>query len=115
MAEAARAPEFLDYRGVKKVSRRSTPRGLQITGTRTQCLGHSLIQQRLQIKSPCIHRQPAILRARPLFFRAVPGQFHPVPIGIAKVDRLADAMIGGALERYLGGQNAVKGFRQRRS
>ena len=37
-------------------------------------------------------------RARPLLTRPVPIELDPVAVGIAEVERLADAVVGGALE-----------------
>lgn len=46
-----------------------------------------------------MHGQLAVRGARPLFLRFVPIEFHPVLVGIAQVQRFADAMVGRAVER----------------
>ena len=44
---------------------------------------------------------------------AVPIQFHAVVVWITQVERLADAMIDGAVQRYVRFENTPQGFRQR--
>jgi len=54
--------------------------------------------QALQIKHPGVHLNLPIIRPRPLVLRAVDVQFQPVAVRVGQVERLADAVIGRAIE-----------------
>src|SRR5436190_13649877 len=51
----------------------------------------------------------AVGRARPLLPRAVPVELDPVAVGVGEVESLADAVVGGALERPVGLAEAAQG------
>src|SRR5664279_2175456 len=57
-----------------------------------------LPQQILEIEPVRKHGERAVLLARPLLFGPVPIQLDAVLVGIAQVQRLADAVIAGAVQ-----------------
>ncbi len=61
-----------------------------------------LAQQPRQIEPVREHRELAVGVARPLFLRPVPIKLDAVVVGIAQIERLADAVVGGAFERNFG-------------
>src|SRR6478735_3723926 len=73
----------------------------------------ALPQQIFQIEPLCEHRQRAVRVARPLLAGPVPIQFDAVLVGVAQVERLADAVVAGAVERNAGGDNAMQGIGER--
>ena len=52
-------------------------------------------------------------RSRPLLARPVAVELDAVPVRVAQVDRLADAVVGGAVERDAGVEHAAHGVGQR--
>src|SRR6185503_13227562 len=77
--------------------------------------GLAFAQQRLQIQPPREHCELTVGGARPLRLRPVPVQLDAVLVGIAKVERLADAMVRGAVERNAGLQHSSKRVGELRS
>src|SRR4029077_18589810 len=72
-------------------------------------------EPRLNIERRAEHRNAlAVLRAGPLFARAVPVQLDPVPIRVTEVDRLADAVIGRATDRDARLDEALQSVAERR-
>ena len=57
-----------------------------------------LYEQRVEIEGPCEHRDAAVRRARPLLLRTVAVELDAVPVGVSEVERLADAVVGDAVE-----------------
>ncbi len=55
-----------------------------------------------------VHGQAAIAPVRPLFPRPVPVQLDSIAVGIAQINRFADAMIGRAFQAYAGLQHPVQ-------
>src|SRR3954447_18383685 len=72
-------------------------------------------RQTVQVEATGEHRQGAVRRPRPFGFRPVPVQLDPVPVRVTQVERLANAVIAGAVERYSGGGQAAQGIRERGS
>jgi hypothetical protein len=60
------------------------------------------LEQVAQVEPACEHRKPAVGGVRPNFARPVSVKFDAVFIGIAQIERFADAMIGSAVERNVG-------------
>ncbi len=60
------------------------------------------------------HRKLAVSRARPLLLRTIPIELDAVLVGIAQVQRFADAVIAGAVELDPGADHPVQRVRQRR-
>ena len=61
-----------------------------------------LPQQIVEIEPAREHRQRSVRRARPLLFGPVPIELDAVLVGIAQIERLADAVIAGAVELNAG-------------
>src|SRR5687768_5359627 len=59
------------------------------------------------------HRQPALRRARPVLAGAIPVQLDAVAIRVAEVERFADAMVAGAFEGDVGGDEALERIGER--
>ena len=74
-----------------------------------------LPQQLLQIQPFREHRQRSIRRARPFFLRPVAVELDAVLVGIAQIQRLADAVVAGAVELDAGLDHAIQRIRQRRA
>ncbi len=70
-------------------------------------------QQLLQVQPLGKHRQRPVRLARPFRFGPVPIQLDAVLVGIAQIQRLADAVIAGAVERNAGLDQAMQRIRQR--
>ena len=68
-----------------------------------------------EIERPGEHREPAIRGAGPFAFRAIPIQLDPISIGIPKIQRFTDSMVGGAIESDAGGPQAFEGIGQFRA
>src|SRR2546426_4308641 len=62
----------------------------------------NLREQPFQIECPREHRQFAIPGAGPPFPRPIPVELDTVFVGISQIERLAHAVIGGAVERDAG-------------
>src|SRR4051794_33320634 len=54
------------------------------------------------------HRQGAVGIARPFLLRAIAIELDAVLVGIAQIQRLADAVIAGAVELNTGGKHAMQ-------
>ena len=67
-----------------------------------------LAQQFLKVQPLREHRKRAIRRARPLLLRPVPVEFDAVLVGVAQIQRFADAVIAGAVELDAGAEHAVR-------
>ena len=50
-----------------------------------------------------------------MFARAVPIEFHAIVVGVAEVDRFADAVVGSAFQFHTGSQNAADGLGELRA
>ena len=74
-----------------------------------------LPQQIVQIEPLGEHRERAVGGARPLLLRPVPIELDAVLVGIAQIQRLADAVIAGAVELDAGADHAMQRVRQRRA
>ena len=61
-----------------------------------------------------IRPPPPRRRPRPLLARAVPVELDPVAVGVVEVERLADAVVGGALERHTRPRSAAAARRRGR-
>jgi hypothetical protein len=72
-------------------------------------------QQAFKIQPAREHRQLTVSGARPLIRRPIPVQLHAVVVGIAKVERLADAMVGSAVEANPRLQHAAQRIGQLRA
>jgi len=72
-------------------------------------------EQAPQVEVARVHRELAVGRARPLFLRPVPVKLDAVLVGIAQVERLADAVIGSAVERNLRLDQTAQRIAQRRA
>lgn len=70
-------------------------------------------EQRLQIERPRCHLEFAFGITRPIYGIAVHVEFEAVAIGVLEVERLADAVIGGAIERDLMLDEAAQGIGER--
>ena len=65
-------------------------------------------QQPLEIEPPREHRELAVGGPRPLLLRPIPIQLDAVLVGIAQVQRLADAVVRRAVERNARLQHSAK-------
>ena len=74
-----------------------------------------LPQQFLQIQPFREHRERSVRRARPFFLRPVAVELDTVLVGIAQIERLADAVIAGAVKLDAGLDHAIQRIRQRRA
>src|ERR1700686_1618221 len=74
--------------------------------------GFSLPQQVFKIEPVREHRKRAIRLARPLFLWPVPIELDAVLVGVAQIQRLADAVIAGAIELNAGADHAMQGIGQ---
>jgi hypothetical protein len=54
-------------------------------------------EQAFHVERPGDHRELAILGAGPLFLGAIGGELYAVVVGVAQVQRLGDAVVGGAV------------------
>src|SRR6185437_2964164 len=77
--------------------------------------GRQLAEQVVEIEGLGEHGQSAGRRAGPSFTRAVPIKFDAVVVGIAQIQGLADAVIGGAVEGDARRQHAAQRIRQLRA
>src|SRR5665213_276343 len=59
-------------------------------------------QQIVQVEWIGEHLQPAVGAFRPLILRSVPIKLHAVVVRVAQIKCLGNAVVAGALERYLG-------------
>ena len=75
----------------------------------------ALAEQALEVEPPREHRQPALGRAGPRRLGPVPVELDPVLVRVAQVERLADAVVAGAVERDAGGDQPAQGVGQRRA
>jgi hypothetical protein len=76
---------------------------------------HVLGKQLLEIERLGDHGQVALRGARPLGLRAVPVELDAVAIGIAEIERLADAVVGGSLKRNVRADKAAERIGQLRA
>ena len=60
-----------------------------------------LVDQTVEVERQGCHLQ-AVTRTRPLLTRAVAVDLDPVPIRVRQIERLADQVVGGAVERPAG-------------
>ncbi len=68
-----------------------------------------LCQQGLQIERSRDHRQFSVFPSRPLFFGQIPIQFHAIVVRVAKIKRVAYAMVGRALQGNASMQHTPQG------
>src|SRR4051812_10776490 len=66
-------------------------------------------QQAVQVEPTCEHRQFAFRGPGASFLRSVPVEFHPVVIRVTQVERLADPVIAGPVERDSCGDETPEG------
>ena len=78
-------------------------------------LDFSLPEQILQIQPLREHRQRSVRRARPFFLRPVAIELDAVLVGITQIERLADAVVAGAIKLDAGLDHAIQRIRQRRA
>ena len=74
-------------------------------------------QQRIQIKWVCIHVELTIRSHWPLVLGTVPIQLHAILVRIAKIKRLADAVVSGSIKvdaRMLKAQQRIRQISTRR-
>ena len=74
-----------------------------------------LPEQILEIQPLREHRQRSIRRARPFLLRPVAVELDAVLVGIAQIQRLADAVVAGAVKLDAGLDHAIQRIRQRRA
>src|SRR5713101_30048 len=79
--------------------------GLRLAGRFTQ--------QIVEIEPPGDHVERAVRRARPKLLPPVAIELDPVLVGVAQVERLAHAMVGSAVERNAGLDQAAERIRKR--
>src|SRR5713101_5561691 len=79
--------------------------GLRLAGRFTQ--------QIVEIEPPRDHGERAVRRARPKLLRPVAIELDPVLVGVAQVERLAHAVVRGAVERNAGLDQAAERIRER--
>jgi len=72
-------------------------------------------EQVRQIEPAREHGELAVGGQRPLCLRPIPIKLDAVIVGIAQIDRLADAVIGSAFERNLGVEHAAQRRAERRA
>ena len=73
------------------------------------CFDGILTKQFFKVEGRGDHGKIALRCARPLRFRAVPVKLDAIAVRVAKIERLADAMVGSAFERNVGENQATKG------
>ena len=73
----------------------------------------NLPQQLMQIEPPREHRQLPFGRARPGLLRTIPIKLHAVVVGVPQVQRLADPVIGGAVQLDFRIDQPPQGVRER--
>ena len=93
--------------GHRCVRRRRTWRG--------GCRGICRRKQRVQIEPLGNHANGAVSFTRPLGSRPIPIELNPVSIGIAQIQRFADAVITRAVERDARFAQPTKRFTERRA
>ena len=59
----------------------------------------SVAEESFDVEAVREHGDFPIVGVGPLFSWAIPVQFHPVFIGVPKVKRLADSVVGCAIQR----------------
>lgn len=69
-------------------------------------------QQRIHIQRTGEHRKLTIGSSRPFFFRAIAVKLHAIAVRVAKINRLAHAVIGCAIEFDARSQHASQRVRQ---
>ena len=69
---------------------------------RSAAASSPFLQQPFEIEPARVHLDAAVGRLRPFLARAVPIEFDAVFVGVAQIQRLADAVVGGAVERDAG-------------
>src|SRR5215210_4888565 len=83
---------------------------------RIGCLGGvrvvELVEQALDVERPGDHRETTVLVAGPLISRPVGCQLDAVAVGVAQVERLGDAVVGGAVYGVFGVQEPAEGLRE---
>src|SRR5579859_4527957 len=60
------------------------------------------VEDALQVEGSRAYGEVPVLVPRPLLSRAVAVELDPVSVGIVEVQRLADAVVGGAVQRNPG-------------
>ena len=74
-----------------------------------------MLEQFIQVERLGDHRELSLPRAWPFGFGAIPVELDAVAVGIAEVERLADAVVGGAFERNIRADEFGGGSRRRSS
>jgi len=69
----------------------------------------------MQIQTPGVHPNVPFRVSRPLIFGAVPVKLNPILVGVTQIQRLADPMVGGAIQGNLSRQHAMKRVRECRA
>ncbi len=69
-------------------------------------------EQSLEVEGAGVHGQAAIGVARPFGFGAIPVELYAVEVGVVEVEGFADAVVGGAVEGDVGGEEAAESVGQ---
>src|SRR5579871_1811525 len=86
--------------GASISSMRGTPPSSWRRAARTGPSGRVLVEQRLQVERAREHRHAlAAAGPRPLLDGTVAVELDAIAVVVGEVDRLADAVVGGALKR----------------
>src|SRR3954453_4207442 len=85
---------------------------LAVAGRDRSC---RLLEQAVEVEPVREHGQLAVRRAGPKLLRLVPVEFTPALVGIAQVQRLAHAVVGGPIERKARRDQPPQRIGQRRS
>src|SRR5579871_4118725 len=113
-AETRTSPSAASGASISSI--RGTPPSSWRRAARIGFLGRVLVEQRLQVERAREHRHAlaATVGARPLLDGTVAVELDAVAVVVGEVDRLADAVVGGALERDPGREHAPEGIGERR-
>jgi len=66
-------------------------------------------EQCLKLETTGVHSEVSGVVAGPGFFGTVPVELDAVAVGVAQIERFADAVVGGAVEGDAGGDEAPEG------
>jgi hypothetical protein len=69
-------------------------------------------EEALEVEGVGVHGEAAVGAAGPVGFGAVPVELYAVEVWVVEVEGLADAVVGGPVERDVGGEEAAEGVGQ---
>ena len=75
--------------------------------------GFRVTEKVVEVESPRVRRQLALGGPWPFGGRTVPVELDAVAVGVAQVERLADAMVGSALKRDARGAQTAESVGER--